>query len=158
MTDAQLTALSMIAWIIGTATAFILLAHWSAVGSWGISSAIARGVIGWTGRNGVIAGEWPDADLPDMREPDVDRLWAGQPRSAPDTASLTDLGRAAALPGAEIEDLGSRRIGSPGLRAEEVAQVDAVVVRVDVEPVAAEEADQGHAQAVGEADREIRRG
>ena len=51
MTDTHLTALSTIAWIVGTVRAFILLAHWSAGGSWGISSAIARGLIGGTGRN-----------------------------------------------------------------------------------------------------------
>ena len=59
MTDAQLTALSTIAWVIGTATVFVLIAHWSAGGSWGISSAIARGLIGWAGRNGSFAGESP---------------------------------------------------------------------------------------------------
>jgi hypothetical protein len=105
MTDAQLTALSTIAWIVGTATTFVLLAHWSAGGSWGISSAIARGVIGWTGRNGIIAGEWPDSDLPGMRDPDVDRLWAGEPRPPA-------LDNSADLPMVEIEDLGSRRLGT----------------------------------------------
>ena len=32
MTDAQLTALTTIAWIIGATTTFILLADWSAAG------------------------------------------------------------------------------------------------------------------------------
>ena len=105
MTDAQLTALSTIAWIVGTTTTFVLLAHWSAGGSWGISSAIARGLIGWTGRNGAIAGEWPsDDDLGPIRPPRLDRLWAGEPP----TASGPGLGPPVDQPIAEIEDLGSR--------------------------------------------------
>ena len=105
MTDAQLTALSTIAWIVGTITTFVLAAHWSAGGSWGISSAIARGLIGWTGRNGAIAGEWPsDDELGPIRPPSLDRLWAGD--SAPAADAPVDQ------PIAEIEDLGTRRIGS----------------------------------------------
>jgi hypothetical protein len=106
MTDAQLTALSTIAWIAGTATTFIVLAHWSAGGSWGISSAIARGLIGWTGRNGMIAGEWPsDDELGSIRPPDLDRPWAGE--SPPAFGPLDHPGDP---PTAEIEDLGSRRL------------------------------------------------
>lgn len=105
MTDQQLTTLSTIAWIIGTTTVFILLAHWSAGGSWGISNAIARGIIGWTGRSGSLAGEWPsDDDLGPIRPPSLDRLWAGeQPPPAPYPSPSE-------LPLAEIEDLGSRRL------------------------------------------------
>jgi hypothetical protein len=102
MTGAQLTTLSTLAWLVGTVTLFILLAHWSAGGSWGISSAIARGIIGWAGRNGTIAGEWPsDDDLGAIRPPDVDRLWAGD---SPNQDAPLDQ------PIAEIEDLGSRRL------------------------------------------------
>ena len=103
MTDAQLTALSTIAWIIGTTPTFVLLAHWSAGGSWGISTAIARGVIGWTGRNGIIAGEWPGDDVPPMANPELDLLWAGEkpvlPVAEPPGAAV-----------AELVDLGSRRL------------------------------------------------
>jgi len=104
MTDAQLTALGTIAWIVGTATTFILLAHWSAGGSWGISSAIARGVIGWAGRNGIVAGEWPGDDVPPMANPELGLLWAGDARPA----VVDDV---PAPPSAEIEDLGSRPLG-----------------------------------------------
>ena len=112
MTDAQLTALSTIAWIVGTIATFVLAAHWSAGGSWGISSAIARGLIGWTGRSGAIAGEWPsDDELGPIRPPSLDRLWAG------DSAPVARAGDSAPAPDsrdqpiAEIEDLGSRRLG-----------------------------------------------
>ena len=105
MTDQQLTALSTIAWIIGTGTAFILLAHWSAGGSWGISSAITRGLTGWTGRSFSMARERPgDEDLAPIRPPRLDRLWAAKADSTIGSAPPGDL------PMAEIEDLGTRRL------------------------------------------------
>jgi hypothetical protein len=111
MTDAQLTALSTIAWILGTATTFILLAHWSAGGSWGIASAIARGVVGWTARNGVAAGQWPGDEVPPMESPELGLLWAGQPRNATHADSTALLDVSVDLPPlAEIEDLGSRHL------------------------------------------------
>ena len=103
MTDAQLTALSTIAWIIGTTATFVLLAHWSAGGSWGISTAIARGVIGWTGRNGIIAGEWPGDDVPPMANPELGLLWAGE-------KSVSPVAEPPAAAVAELVDLGSRRL------------------------------------------------
>jgi hypothetical protein len=68
-----------------------------------ISTAIARGLIGWTGRNGIIAGEWSsDGDLPRMALPDAD----GPPPSARRSKEPV----VEADPRAEIEDLGSRRL------------------------------------------------
>jgi hypothetical protein len=105
MTDTQLTAISTIAWVIGTTTTFILLAHWSAGGSWGISSAIARGLTGWAGRNGSFAGEWSrETDLPPLESPAIDRLWAGED----DVPPIENAHQPQAF--AEIEDLGERRI------------------------------------------------
>jgi hypothetical protein len=96
MTDAQLTEISTIAWVAGTSTLFILLAHWSDGGSWGIANAVARGLIGWTGRNGAIAGAWPSAvELPPIDESRSSRL-AG---TDPDSMAF-----------AELVDLGSRRL------------------------------------------------
>jgi len=106
MTDTQLTALSTIAWVIGTATVFVLIAHWSAGGSWGISAAIARGLIGWAGRNGSFAGDWSrETDLPPLEPPALDRLWSGE-------GDIPSIENGPQVPQvfAEIEDLGERRI------------------------------------------------
>jgi hypothetical protein len=100
MTDAQLTALTTIAWIIGATTTFILLAHWSAAGSWGIASAIVRGAGGWSSRPQEAAH--PTGDLPPMAAPRLDRLWGADHHPV-------DVDRADA-PTAELEDLGSRRL------------------------------------------------
>ena len=103
MTDTELTALSTFAWLIGTVTLFILLAHWSAGGSWGISAAVARGIIGWAGRSGAIAGTWPsDEELGPILPPETARLW-GEPGIGATSAD-------AAEPVAEMEDLGARRL------------------------------------------------
>ena len=108
MTDTQLTALSTIAWVIGTATVFVLIAHWSAGGSWGISSAIARGLIGWAGRNGSFAGDWSrETDLPPLEPPALDRLWSGE--GDPSDVRMTATA-VADLPIAEVEELPTRRI------------------------------------------------
>lgn len=103
MTDAQLTALSTFSWLIGTAVMFILLAHWSAGGTWAISSAITRGLTGWTGRTGNLTGSSPnDDELGPIRSPRIDRLWAGEEAPAPPPPSDQ--------PVAEIEDLATRRL------------------------------------------------
>lgn len=117
MTDSQLTALSTIAWIVGTASVFIFLARWSDGGSWGIAAAVARGLVGWAGRNEAIAGEPPSADeLPAIDASRLDRLWVARSRPGSGDAA-TGVDSAAAMdaspdsqPIAEIEDLGTRRI------------------------------------------------
>jgi hypothetical protein len=117
VTDTQLTTLSTLVWLIGTIVLFILLAHWSAGGSWGISSAIARGLTGWADRgSGPAPGGRFGDDLRPIQPPRLDRLWGQDPThasSAP-TEPLADRSLApppAAGPGvAEIEELGSRRL------------------------------------------------
>ena len=91
MNEAQLTTFSTLISILGPTTLLFLLVRWSGGGSWGISTAIARGLIGWTGRNGTIAGEWPA----EAGAPSLDAL--------PDVPAHSE-------PTAELEDLGSRRI------------------------------------------------
>ena len=71
--------------------------------SWGISAAVARGLIGSAGRSGALAGEW-DADLPTMWG-DLD-----QPGSDDAPERPGPLANSAAEPVAELEDLGSRRL------------------------------------------------
>jgi hypothetical protein len=106
MTDDQLTTLSTIAWLVGTSLLFVLLAHWSTGGSWDISSAIARGLTGWTRRNGSPGH--PAGDLPPMAPPQLDRLWgvAGRTEAARPAVGVD----VADEPAAELEDLGSRRL------------------------------------------------
>jgi hypothetical protein len=100
VTDAQLTTLATLAWLVGTVTLFILLAHWSAGGSWGISAAVARGIIGWAGRNGSFAGEWSSTDeLPPIQLPE---------RSPTPSRAVRAPFRDEAT--AELEDLGTRRL------------------------------------------------
>ena len=115
MTDTQLTTLATLAWLVGTVTLFILLAHWSAGGSWGISAAVARGIIGWAGRNGSFAGEWSSTDeLPPLQPPQVARLWgteAGVAATIDERAPAQPLGNhPPRQPTAELEDLGTRRL------------------------------------------------
>jgi hypothetical protein len=99
VTDTQLTTLSTFAWLVLAVWLFILLARRSTGSSWGISTAIARGLIGWTGRNGIIAGEWSgDGELPPMALPHADG-------PIPSKEPVVE-----ADPCAEIEDLGSRRL------------------------------------------------
>jgi hypothetical protein len=69
--------------------------------TWGISAAVARGLIGSAGRSGALAGEW-DAELPTMWAPELERDDAPE-RPGP-------LASSAAEPVAELEDLGSRRL------------------------------------------------
>ena len=102
MTDAQLTALSTLAWLIGTTTLFILLAHWSAGGTWGISSAIARGLTGWSGRE--AEGPRPSAaEVRPMQTPEMARLWGAVPEAGPQTAESDQVQ-------SELVDLGVRRL------------------------------------------------
>lgn len=102
MTASQLTSLGTLASIIGATTIFILLAHWSAGGSWGISTAVARGLIGSAGRSGSIAGEWSGDDaLEPIRPPEMERLWGTERGSVRPTA---------VEPTAELEELGARRL------------------------------------------------
>ena len=117
MSDPTLALLSTLAWIIGTSVTFVLLAHWSAGGSWGISAALARGLIGWAGRDPTVAGGPATAsDLRPMATPRLDRLWAGTQPGAAEAAAAT--GPTPPTPNAaaggsaiaEIEDLGSRPI------------------------------------------------
>lgn len=108
MTDAQLTTLSTILWLVGTCTLFVLLAHWSAGGSWGISSAIARGLTGWTGR--TTGGARPASDLPAMESPRLDRLWGADPRGLEVASPALADSSTAPSPVAELEDLGARRL------------------------------------------------
>lgn len=110
MSDTDLTALSTLAWLIGTVTLFALLAHWSAGASWGISAAITRGLIGWAGRNPGFAGEWTDDELGPIRSPRLDRLWGAGSASAPPAPNLPADQPIAELPIAELEDLGTRRL------------------------------------------------
>lgn len=109
MTDTDLTTLSTLAWLVGTVALFVLLAHWSAGGSWGISAAITRALIGWAGRNPGFAGEWTDDELGPIRSPRLDRLWGGSSPSAP-LAPHPPADQPADYPIAELEDLGSRRL------------------------------------------------
>ena len=103
MNDTQLTTLSAFAWIVATVFVFNLLARWSSGGTWGISTAIAQGLIGWTGRNGIIAGEWSgDDELPPIALPPADRPNLSARRSKELAFDPH--------PRAEIEDLGSRRL------------------------------------------------
>jgi hypothetical protein len=111
VTDTQLTTLSTLVWLIGTIVLFVLLAHWSAGGSWGISSAIARGLTGWADRGSVPGpgGRFGD-DLRPIQPPRLDRLW-GQDMSGPPDNPATLTGTASdAVSVAELEDLGSRRL------------------------------------------------
>ena len=103
MIDTQLATLSTFAWLVLAVFPFILLARRSAGSSWGISTAIARGLIGWTGRNGIIAGEWSsDAELAAM---DARRLDGPIPPAHRSKGPVFE-----ASPRAEIEDLGSRHL------------------------------------------------
>jgi hypothetical protein len=72
--------------------------------TWGISAAVARGLIGSAGRNGALAGEW-DADVPPEWAPDLDQLWADD---AVRYARRADW--PPAEPVAQLEDLGSRTL------------------------------------------------
>jgi hypothetical protein len=72
--------------------------------TWGISAAVARGLIGSAGRSGALAGEW-EADLPPTWAPDLDQLWGYDTPERPGA-----LASSAAEPVAELEDLGSRRL------------------------------------------------
>ena len=101
MTDAQLTALSTICWVVATVSVFILLAEWSAGTSWGISAGIVNGVRGWTRGHGLLGGrssstgELPPLVLPSER---------------PDREPQRPISDPAPMPIAEIDDLASRRI------------------------------------------------
>jgi hypothetical protein len=111
VTDAQLTTLSTLVWLIGTIVLFVLLAHWSAGGSWGISSAIARGLTGWVDRGSAPGpGARFGDDLRPIQPPRLDRLW-GQDTSRPSDNPATLAGTASDVVSvAELEDLGSRRL------------------------------------------------
>lgn len=109
MTDTDLTALSTLAWLVGTVALFVLLAHWSAGGSWGISAAITRGLIGWAGRNPGFAGEWTEDELGPIRSHRADLPWGGGSASAPPAPGLP-ANPPADYPIAELEDLGTRRL------------------------------------------------
>jgi hypothetical protein len=107
VSDTQLITLSTLAWLIGTVTLFILLAHWSAGGSWGISTAVAHGLTSWAGRGGDAERiSSSSADLRPMAPPQLERLWGADRRHSPERAgrSLADVAVA------EFEDLGSRRL------------------------------------------------
>ena len=109
MTDTQLSTLSTFAWLVGAVTLFILLARRSTGSSWGISTAVARGLIGWTGRNGIIAGEWSsDGELPPIDARRLDDLGGAQPD--PDSSGGTRVMGAnpESPPIAELVDLGAR--------------------------------------------------
>ena len=116
MTDAQLTTLSTIAWVIATTALLILLANWSAGGSWGISGAIARGLSGWAGRDGVGGRAAASAtELRPIEAPHLERLWASEPGATESGATVLGSASSAqpfggAEPGAELEDLGARRL------------------------------------------------
>jgi len=71
--------------------------------TWGITSAIARGLIGSAGRSGAIAGEWPSDDaLGPIRLPETEHV-GGEPGIGATSADSAE-------PVAEIEDLGVRRL------------------------------------------------
>jgi hypothetical protein len=72
--------------------------------TWGISAAVARGLIGSAGRSGALAGEW-DANVPPRWTPDLDDLWGIEASERPGA-----LANVAAEPVAELEDLGSRTL------------------------------------------------
>jgi hypothetical protein len=116
VTGSQLATLSTIAWLVGTTVLFALLARWSDGGSWGITTAVTRGLIGWSGRKGSIAGEWPSGDewpspgrLPTSDAPASDRPSGAHanPAATNGAAGSESLDSA---PIAELVDLGARRL------------------------------------------------
>jgi hypothetical protein len=64
MTGSQLATLSTLAWCVATTALFILLAQWSAGGSWGITDSIVRGVRGWARTTGQEVDLQPFAISP----------------------------------------------------------------------------------------------
>ena len=116
MTGDQAATLSTIAWLVGTTVLFALLARWSDGGSWGITTAVTRGLVGWTGRNGAIAGDWPTADEwpsagqePAIDAPGPDPL--SRARSNPASTATPALGAGSNSPPiAELEDLGVQHL------------------------------------------------
>ena len=62
MTGPQLAFLSTVLWVIGTGALFLLLASWSAGGSWGLSAAIVRGVREWSRSNPPGPGNPPGSE------------------------------------------------------------------------------------------------
>jgi hypothetical protein len=109
VSDNQLTTLSTLAWLIGTVVLFILLAHWSAGGSWGISTAIARGLTGWAGRDAASSpGSRSGDDLRPIQPPRLDRLWGADRTEA--STGVAAIAESTSGPLAELEDLGSRRL------------------------------------------------
>lgn len=70
MNDTQLAMLSTALWLIAVGSLFVLLAGWSAGASWGIGIALARGVRGWSGREGSSTpGSRGPETLPPMQIP-----------------------------------------------------------------------------------------
>ena len=111
MSGDQAATLSTIAWLVGTTVLFALLARWSDGGSWGITTAVTRGLIGWSRRSGAIAGEWPSTaewpsagQLPAIEAPAPDPLPGA--RSNPASIAKPALGPGSDSPPiAELEDL-----------------------------------------------------
>jgi hypothetical protein len=52
VTGVHLATLSTALWLVATVSLFLLLAHWSAGESWGLTASIVRGVRGWSDRDG----------------------------------------------------------------------------------------------------------
>jgi hypothetical protein len=86
MTGPQLATLSTALWCVATTVLFILLAHWSAGGSWGITDGIVRGVRSWTGG--------PSEDLSPIRVSPgaIDPQPAGPTLERDAEAELVELG------------------------------------------------------------------
>jgi hypothetical protein len=54
MSSVQLATVSTALWLVAVVALFILLAGWSTGSSWGLTSAIVRGVRGWAERDGRL--------------------------------------------------------------------------------------------------------
>lgn len=110
MTDLQLTALGTVAWLIGTAMLFILLARWSAGGTWGIANAVVRGLTGWVGGEASAGARSPSGgELRPMQTPRLDRLWGSHLGQAAAAAMTPAAEIADPAPMAEVKGLGGRR-------------------------------------------------
>jgi hypothetical protein len=98
VTDLQLTWLSTIATVLGTAVLFVALARWSVggAGAWSIAGGVARGIAGWAAasRDPMPAGSPRAVELPPLG---IDELAVASLVHPP----VADEGAAT-----EIEDIG----------------------------------------------------
>ena len=112
MTDAELTMLSTVAWVVATAALFILLAGWSAGESWGLTASLVQGVRSWADRDrrgGPITSPFREPLRPILDPYAFVRRSSSAAEGVPGEARAGS-GQIARTPDVEIVELGERRL------------------------------------------------